>query len=52
MDRSRFGDQYFTESDRANAQISDSRAFVGICRKDEKAKSEAFGIAQSVQRKY
>ena len=40
MDCSRVGDQYFTESDRANTEIWDSRTSVGIGGKDEEAKGQ------------
>jgi len=40
MDCSRIGDQHYAESDGANTEISNSRAFVGTGGKDEEAKDK------------
>jgi len=40
MDRPRVGDQHHAESDGANTEISNSRAFMGIGGKDEEVEGQ------------
>ena len=40
MDRTRTGNQYLAESDRANTEISNSRTFMGTRGKNEETKDQ------------
>ena len=43
MDRPWIGDQHHEKSDRANSEISNSRALVGTGGEDEKTKNQTLG---------